>query len=81
VNTWGPSLQGDIFWSSWNQKTARSLYSTIISAMPPDQPGSISKKTVLDITAYLFQVNGLPAGDKEIAGPNELNGVRVVRPK
>jgi glucose dehydrogenase/cytochrome c5 len=81
VNTWGPSLQGNSFWSSWNQKTARSLYSTIIGAMPPDQPGSLSEKTLLDITAYLFQANGFPSSEKEITSPSDLNSVRVVQPK
>jgi len=81
INTWGPALQGNSFWESWNQKPARSLYSMIIGAMPPDQPGSLSEKTVLDIVAYLFQANNLPAGDKEIANPSELNSVTVARPK
>jgi len=81
VNTWGPSLQGSAFWESWNLKSARSLYSTIIGAMPPDQPGSLSERTVLDIVSYLFQANGLPSGNQEIAGAAELNSVKVVRPK
>jgi glucose dehydrogenase len=81
VNTWGPALQGDSFWSAWNYKMARPLYSTIIGAMPPDQPGSLSENTVLDIVAYLFQVNGLPASDQEITSPGELNNVKVVRTK
>jgi quinoprotein glucose dehydrogenase len=81
VNTWGPSLQSDAFWETWNQKSARSLYSTIIGAMPPDQPGSLSERTVLDIVSYLFQVNGLPAGDQGIESAGALNSVKVARPK
>jgi quinoprotein glucose dehydrogenase len=81
VNTWGPALQGNSFWESWNQRSARSLYSTIIGAMPPDQPGSLSEKTALDIVAYLFQVNGLPTRDAEVASADELNSVKVIRPK
>jgi mono/diheme cytochrome c family protein len=81
VNTWGPSLQSDAFWETWNQKSARSLYSTIIGAMPPDQPGSLSERTVLDIVSYLFQVNGLPATDQGIESASALNSVKVARPK
>jgi quinoprotein glucose dehydrogenase len=81
VNTWGPSLEGDTFWSSWNQQTARALYSNIIGAMPPDQPGSLAENTVLDIVAYLLRANGLPAGDREIAGAGELTSVKIVQPK
>jgi glucose dehydrogenase len=80
-NGWGPALHGDVFWSSWNGKTARSLYSVIISAMPPMEPGSLSEKTVLDIVAYIFQANSLEASTKEIGSADELNTVTLVRPK
>jgi mono/diheme cytochrome c family protein len=80
-NTWGPNLQGNSFWSSWDHKSARSLYSTIIGAMPPDRPGSLSEKTTSDLVAYILQMNSLPAGGQEIESPDQLNSVRVVRPK
>jgi mono/diheme cytochrome c family protein len=80
-NTWGPNLQGASFWSSWDHKSARSLYSTIIGAMPPDRPGSLSENTVYDVVAYILQMNSLPQGDKEIVNASELNSVKFVRPK
>jgi cytochrome c5 len=80
-NTWGPSLQGNAFWESWNGKSARTLYSTIIGAMPPDRPGSLPESTVYDIVAYLFQVNHLPAASQEIGSAAELSSVKVVRPQ
>jgi cytochrome c5 len=80
-NTWGPSLHGTSFWSSWDRKTARSLYSMIISAMPPDRPGSLSEKTVFDLVAYILRMNALPAGSQEIDNAEKLNSVRVLRPK
>jgi len=80
-NTWGPNLQGSSFWSSWDQKTARSLYSMIIGAMPPDRPGSLSEKTVFDLEAYILQANSLPAGSMEIENADQLNSVKIVRPK
>lgn len=80
-NTWGPNLQGTSFWSSWDHKSARSLYSTIIGAMPPDRPGSLSENTVYDLVAYILQINSLPQGDKEIVSASELNSVKFVQPK
>ena len=77
----GPSLKGDDFWSEWDQKMARPLYSTIISTMPQDDPGSLPEKEVLDIVAYILQLNGLPEGDKEIEKANELNTIKLERPK
>jgi quinoprotein glucose dehydrogenase len=80
-NGWGPALHGDSFWSAWHRKTARSLYSTIISAMPPMEPGTLSEKSVLDVVAYILQTNNLQAGTKETGSADELNSVTLVRPK
>ena len=77
----GPPLRGGAFWSSWQGKPARSLYSTIISLMPPDEPGTLSEKTVVDTVAYIFKMNRLPAGDKEIGSAADLNNVELRRPE
>jgi glucose dehydrogenase/cytochrome c5 len=78
---WGPPLRGDAFWSSWDGKPARSLYSTIVSSMPPDDPGSMTEKNAVDTVAYIFRMNRLRAGDKEIRHAADLNGVPLTRPK
>ena len=77
----GPPLRGDAFWSSWDGKPARSLYSTIISSMPPDDPGSMTEKNVVDTVAYILRVNLLRAGNKEIKQAADLNGIELMRPK
>lgn len=81
ANTFGPPLQGKVFWASWDRKPARSLYSKIIGGMPPDDPGSLSEKNVIDIVSYLLQVNGLPAGDATIENADALNRVTLHQPK
>ena len=80
-NGWGPPLRGNAFWTSWDGKSARSLYSTIISSMPPDDPGSLTEKNVVDTVAYIFRINRLPAGTKEIKAAADLNDVQLARPK
>ena len=80
-SSWGPPLRGDSFWSFWNHKTARPLYSVIISTMPEASPGSLPEKDVLDLVAYILRLNGLPAGDQDIGSANQLNEVRLVRPR
>jgi hypothetical protein len=77
----GPPLRGGAFWSSWDGKPARALYSTIISSMPPDDPGSLNEKNVIDTVAYIFRMNGLPASDKEIKTAADLNGIDLKRPQ
>jgi len=80
-NGFGPPLQGDPFRATWSGKGARPLYSAIISTMPPSEPGSLSEKSVLDLVAYIFQLNNVPSGDKEIEGAGELNNVTLARAK
>jgi mono/diheme cytochrome c family protein len=76
-----PALRGDPFWSEWDQQTARKLYSRIISTMPPDSPGSLTEREVIDIVAFIVHENGLPAGTKAIESANELNSIKLQRPK
>ncbi|MGP0070487.1 MAG: PQQ-binding-like beta-propeller repeat protein [Bryobacteraceae bacterium] len=75
-----PPLKGRRFWAEWDQEMVRSLYSRIISTMPPSDPGSVAPKDVIDIVTYLLQSNGLPPGDKAIENPNELNVIRLKGP-
>jgi cytochrome c len=76
-----PPLNGDIFWSGWDQKTARTLYARVLSTMPPDSPGSIAEKDVIDIVAFVVHANGVPPGTANITNPNELNNIKLERPK
>ena len=73
-------MKGDAFWSEWDQQTARSLYSRIISTMPPDGPGTLDPKDVIDIVAFVVHENGVPQG-KAVESANELNSIKLQRPK
>ncbi len=79
--TESPALKGDAFWSEWDQKMARSVYSRIISTMPPDSPGSLVEKDVIDIVAFIVHSNGVPLGSQTIQSANELNSIKLERPK
>jgi mono/diheme cytochrome c family protein len=76
-----PPLKGRSFWAEWDQETVRSLYSRIISTMPPDDAGSLAEKDVIDLVAYLLQANGLPAGNVPIEKSSDLDNVRLQLPK
>jgi cytochrome c len=76
-----PPLKGDSFWSEWDQKMARTIYSRIISTMPPDSPGSLVEKDVIDIEAFVVHSNGVPFGSKTIQNANELNTIKLERSK
>jgi mono/diheme cytochrome c family protein len=77
----GPSLTGDDFLATWENKTVRTLYSRILTTMPSDEPGSVPEADLLDLMAYLIRVNGFPAGSKAFESPNDLNAIKIVRSK
>ncbi len=79
--TESPALKGEAFWSEWEQQTARSLYGRIISSMPPDSPGSLMERDVIDIVAFIAHSNGVPPGSKTIQSANELNSIKLARSK
>lgn len=46
----------------WGGLLARDLYDIISNTMPQLEPGSLSRRTYVDIIAYLMQLNGIPSG-------------------
>jgi mono/diheme cytochrome c family protein len=80
-DTMSPPMVGDDFISKWENKPLRALYSRIISTMPADAPGTLSEKTIIDIVAYLLEVNGFPAGTKPLEKADEMNTIMVTRAK
>jgi mono/diheme cytochrome c family protein len=77
----GPSLQGDEFLASWENKSLRSLYDRVLNTMPSDAPGTLQERQVLDLMAYLLRANRFPAGENAIAAADDLNEVKITRAK
>jgi mono/diheme cytochrome c family protein len=66
----GPPLQGQDFLSGWKNKPVADLSEKIQTTMPQDAAGSLTPQQVVDVMAYLFKLNGYPAGSSELApGP------------
>lgn len=61
-----PPLVGDAFLKSWSSRTADELYTYMRSAMPPYQSTAIGRQLYLDIVAFVFESNGMPAGAEEL---------------
>jgi mono/diheme cytochrome c family protein len=80
-DTMSPAMVGDEFVAKWDNKPLRALYSRIISTMPVDAPGTLPEKTVVDIVAYLLEVNGFPAGSTALEKADEMNAILVTRTK
>ena len=72
-----PALLGSGFQANWLGKSARSLYSRIISTMPQDNPGTLTPAQALSITLFLFDRNHIVLGNTPIASPNDLNPITI----
>jgi mono/diheme cytochrome c family protein len=55
------------FQVKWKGLTALDLFDRISNTMPMTSPGSLSRRTYVDIVAYLLKINGLPAGTTALA--------------
>jgi hypothetical protein len=70
-------LRGDEFRRYWNGKTARNLYSRIISTMPFDDPGTLSEPEALRIAIHILTVNGARLGSRPIESAAALDDVKL----
>lgn len=76
---YGPALEGKTFWTQWEGKPLRRLYSVILSTMPMGNPGSLSAEQTLGIVAYLVKLRTGTA-PKDYASAHTLNAIIVPPP-
>jgi hypothetical protein len=76
------ALKGDRFWSDWKESTVDYLFERISRSMPFSEDGSLAgtlpQESYLDIVAHILNVNGFPAGQKELTSEASL-GVQIIR--
>ncbi len=59
----GPALKGAAFQKTFGGRPLSDLYGVEHTTMPAVNPGSLPDTTLLPITAFILQQNGLPAGE------------------
>ena len=59
-----PALTGPDFTAKWGPQAVNELFTHIVQTMPPTNPGALGERGTLDVTAYLLEVNGAPAGQQ-----------------
>lgn len=74
----GPALIGSTFKQRWGGKSVEELYQFEHQKMPATNPGSLTPKELLPITAYILEKNGLPAGNTTLS---EKTGTQLTLPK
>ncbi len=56
------------FLEGWAGQTADVLFKEIRATMPEDSPGSLRSSEYAAVIAFLFQLNGLEAGEENLPG-------------
>ena len=54
---------GSSFQRRWGGRAVADIFEFVSFSMPEDDPGGLPRQTYADVMAYLFQLNGLPAGE------------------
>jgi cytochrome c len=65
-NDGGPPLRGLEFTTRWTNTSMKDMVGAISDIMPNEKPGSLSRQEYVDIVAFLFRGNGIPAGEREL---------------
>lgn len=66
-------FRGPLFRQTWMTRPIGDFYQHISTAMPQDQPGSLTPEQYLSVVAYVLQLNGHPAGEREL--PSDLTAL------
>ena len=74
-------FMGPGFMGAWAGQTADVLFELIRTTMPEDNPSSLRRKEYTDILAFLFRLNGMPAGETALPGTaRKLKLIRIDAP-
>ena len=69
---------GEKWAKNWIGRTAFDLFDQLKTTMPEDNPGGLSAQQYTDIIAYIFKINGLPAGTAVLpADPEALRLIKI----
>ncbi len=69
---------GEAFTTAWVGRTAFDLFDQIKTTMPDDNPGGLSVQQYTDVVAYIFKINGMPAGTDSLSSdPEALRMIKI----
>lgn len=73
-------FRGRTFQSNWGRRTVYSLFRTVRSTMPDDNPGGLEERVYLDVVAYILSMNGHDTGTSELTADSPMREVRIAPP-
>ena len=78
----GPKLIGENFLANWSSQPVSELFDWIREAMPPEDPGSLSKEDTAAVIAYILKQNKMPEGRQPLPSESEaLRGIQMTASK
>lgn len=74
-------FKGDPFRLVWSGQPASGFFELIRTRMPMDNPASLDPAEYAAIVAYILELNGYPAGERELPDAREeLDAILIVDP-
>ena len=70
-------FRGRTFQSNWGRRTVYSLFRTVRSTMPDDNPGGLEEQVYLDVVSYILSMNGHGPGTSELSPDSPMREVRI----
>lgn len=76
-----PALVFEPFMRQWSGRTVKDLFEHVSRSMPADERGSLTPRAYSDVLAFVFEANGFPAGEVDLAEKAEdLAVITIERP-
>ena len=72
-----PAVVGPDFRAKWGPRATNELFTYLVQTMPPTNPGALGEEGTLNVTAYLLQINGAPAGQQPLTPRVETPLIRI----
>jgi mono/diheme cytochrome c family protein len=72
-----PATIGSAFTANYDGQTLDALFERNRTTMPVGKEGQLSRQQIADITAFILQKNGFPAGPKEL--PSEAMPLAMIK--
>ena len=74
-----PPLTGADFLTEWNDLSLNELFERTRISMPADKPGSLDRRQVADVLAFVLQKDGFPGGPHELpTAADDLKAIKFV---
>lgn len=76
-----PALAGGTFMANWGTQSIDDLFARIRTGMPPGQEGSLNRDQTAQITSFILDFNGYPAGKAPLPTQDEVLKGIILDPK